>query len=120
MRTSGSKTLSIQQFEGLVSTRVDGRRSEALERRVDRMVANGQLRSSGQRAESGPITVKTWVHVITKKNGTGSVAPWRIKKQIEVMNKSFAGKTSSSAASTPIKFTLAGTTVTSRTKDSVA
>jgi Pregnancy-associated plasma protein-A len=105
--TNGEDPNSVTPAEAAAADR-------ALQQRVEQMVENGRLRSSGQRYGTGPITIRTHVHVITKRNGTGAVPQSRIKRQIRVLNKAFAGRTAGASAATGIRFTLAGTTVTKK------
>ncbi|GAB2589452.1 zinc metalloprotease [Microlunatus antarcticus] len=53
--------------------------------------------------------VDVYVHVITKDNGKGGVSKSRIKKQIAVLNKAYAGKTSGSSTKTGFSFKLKAT-----------
>ena len=99
-----------------VSARRAATAQRKLVKRVGRMQAAGTLSKAGGKKGGGPVTIKTWVHVITKKNGTGGVAPWQVKKQVAVLNKAFAGRTAGTAAPSPIRFALAGTTVTKNDK----
>jgi hypothetical protein len=41
-----------------------------------------------------------------RDNGTGDVRNWQIRRQIEVLNDSFAGRTARDAANTPFRFRL--------------
>jgi hypothetical protein len=52
------------------------------------------------------IKIDTYVHVITRADGTGDVTDKMIRDQIKVMNEGYAGKTSRDAAATPFRFKL--------------
>ncbi len=52
------------------------------------------------------INIDTYVHVITRSDGSGDVTNKQIRDQIKVMNDGYAGKTSPTAAATPFKFKL--------------
>ncbi len=52
------------------------------------------------------IEIKTYVHVITRADGTGDVTNKMIRDQIKVMNDGYAGKTGPNAAATPFRFKL--------------
>ena len=52
------------------------------------------------------IKIDTYVHVITRADGTGGVTDKMIRDQIKVMNDGYAGKTSRDAAATPFSFKL--------------
>jgi hypothetical protein len=58
------------------------------------------------------IRVKTYVHVITKADGTGGVTRQQVRDQMKVMNDGFDGRTSPRAADTPFKLVLKGVTYT--------
>lgn len=85
------------------------RMDRALDEKVRQLAARGVLRRDGQ-ARAGSqvktIRIKTYVHVITKKNGTGSVSRAQVRRQIAVLNDAFAGRKSPDAANTPFRFVL--------------
>jgi hypothetical protein len=87
-----------------------------LERRVDRLVANGRLTAKGNPAHDKTIRIRTHVHVLAKKDGTGLVSRERIRRQIQVMNAGFAGRTSATAASSPFRFVIDSVDVTKNDK----
>ena len=63
----------------------------------------------GRRAvQEGPVTIPVYVHVMRDANGVGDVTDAQITQQIAVMNTSYAGGKSSTAAKTGFSFTLAG------------
>lgn len=74
--------------------------------------AQGRLSADGVRRGNSTIKIRTYVHVITRQDGTGRVSPRQVKAQIDVLNTAYAGKTSRNSASSPIRFTLAGVDVT--------
>ena len=55
---------------------------------------------------AGSVKVKTHVHVITRTDGSGDVSNYRIRRQIEVLNDAFGGRTAPNAANTPFRFRL--------------
>jgi Pregnancy-associated plasma protein-A len=70
---------------------------------------NARVQQRGLSLEKSSLprtTIKVYVHVITKDDGTGGVSKKRIKKQISVLNKAYAGKTSGSSTKTAFKFKL--------------
>ncbi len=86
----------------------------ALDAKVRKLAASGVLARNGT-ARGGShkiIKIKTYFHVITKKNGTGRVTRNQVRRQVAVMNKAFAGRTSADAANTPFRFVLKGTDYT--------
>jgi hypothetical protein len=77
------------------------------------VAAQGRLGADGTgRGNNHPIRIKTYIHVITAEDGTGRVSPRQVKAQMDVLNTAYAGRTSRHAASSPIRFTLAGVDVT--------
>ncbi len=52
------------------------------------------------------IKIDTYVHVITKADGTGDVTNKMIRDQIKVINDGYAGTTGQAAAATPFRFKL--------------
>lgn len=74
------------------------------------------LRESGAQARGGlggqVIPVRTYIHVITKRDGTGNVSRARIRQQMAVINAAYAGRSSRVAAPSPFRFVLTGVDVT--------
>ena len=71
-----------------------------------RLAARAQQRHvSGQKALK-KTTIDVYVHVIRRNDGSGNVTKKRIKKQIDVLNKAYAGKSTSSSVKSPFKFKL--------------
>jgi hypothetical protein len=77
---------------------------QALQRRA----ARRGVRHTGYKGIHLPKNIKidTYVHVITRADGTGDVTDKMIRDQIKVMNDGYAGKTSPDAAKTPFRFKL--------------
>jgi hypothetical protein len=75
----------------------------AIERRTDRILA-----ALGGSVSTASTTVPTYVHVMAGKNGEGDVTNSQIRRQIDVLNDTFAGGESSEAAATGFTFALAG------------
>ncbi|MGI3779556.1 MAG: zinc metalloprotease [Janthinobacterium lividum] len=72
-----------------------------------RLAARTRQRGTGSaRASVTTITIDVYVHVITTDAGKGGVSRSRIKKQVAVLNKAYAGRTSSSSTKTPFSFRL--------------
>ena len=65
-----------------------------------------QRRLSAGKVSLPRTTVDVYVHVITRGSGKGSVSKKRIKKQIDVLNRAYAGKSSSSSTKTAFRFKL--------------
>jgi hypothetical protein len=83
------------------------------EARAERMDADmrARLASMGLPAKPatmrpGSVNVKTFIHVITKDDGTGGPTPNMIVRQMHVLNKAYGGLSSRHAADTPFRFTL--------------
>lgn len=83
---------------------------KTLDRKVARMMKNGRLNAKGTRTR--PITIRTYVHVITRADTTGGVTAQQIADQMQVINDGYAGLTSPNAAATPFRFVLADTDYT--------
>jgi len=72
-----------------------------------RLAARARLRGLSHDRASLPSTrIDVYVHVIQRDSGSGGVSKSRIKKQISVLNKAYAGKTSSRSSRTPFSFKL--------------
>ena len=61
---------------------------------------------SADRVSLKKAKIDVHVHVITTDAGKGGVSKKRIKKQISVLNKAYAGKSSSKSKKTPFSFRL--------------
>lgn len=78
--------------------------ADALENKAARLIGN---RGTFAARANGSVTIPTNVHVLVRDNGSGDVANWRIRRQIEVLNESYSGSTAPNAADTPFRFRLA-------------
>ncbi len=87
----------------------------ALARATARLQRRGLLGADGRATAAAPVTVSTYVHVITRQNGTGGVTRKQIDDQLAVMNAGYAGRTSAGAAASPFRFVLAGIDTTRNT-----
>ena len=81
----------------------------SLARQVDRLVASGQLTKNGTLRNKKTFTIRTFVHVITRSDGTGDVTDAQIRDQLDVINAAYAGTTSPASAPTPFTFELVDT-----------
>lgn len=79
-----------------------------IERRTDARL--DRLGVSARRAEvvAQAATIPVYVHVMRAADGSGDVTDTQIADQIDVLNTSYAGGKSASAADTGFSFTLAG------------
>jgi hypothetical protein len=77
-------------------------------RKQARQLVTGKqsFRGRGHAKLTKLFRVNTYVHVITKSDGTGDVTNAQIRDQLDVINDSFAGQTSRRAAWSPFKFVL--------------
>ena len=73
----------------------------AIARRTDRLVA------SSPRAQAAGAAIPVHVHVMAAEDGTGNVTNSQIRRQVAVLNKTYAGDESGSAADTGFTFSLA-------------
>jgi hypothetical protein len=90
----------------------DHRAISAAEQRSIRRQTARTLRLKGvtpKAAAGATATVPVYVHVMRDASGAGDVTDKQISQQIAVLNKTFAGQESSSAADTGFSFSLAGT-----------
>jgi hypothetical protein len=94
-------------------TAAEARGADArLQKKVDRLIRQHVLNSSGWLNNPRQITIPTHVHVITASDGSGGVTAQQIRDQIQVMNDAFAGRTSSQSTRTPFALKLASVDVT--------
>lgn len=83
-------------------TRAESVRAENL---IASRIASAGL--SGVRSlPSLTVDIDTYVHVITRRDGSGGVTRQQIDRQMAVLNQAFAGKSSGYSAPTPFHFTL--------------
>jgi len=70
--------------------------------------------ASGERATArgGEIVVRTFIHVITRKNGSGAPSAKQIRQQMGVINKAYAGESAASSAKTRFRFKVVDTDYT--------
>ncbi|OLR94957.1 zinc metalloprotease [Actinokineospora bangkokensis] len=77
---------------------------------VDRIEAQTQRILATKRSVApAAVTVPVYFHVMAAANGAGNVTDSQIAQQVAVLNTTYAGSESGSAASTGFSFTLAGT-----------
>ncbi|SEP57319.1 zinc metalloprotease [Microlunatus flavus] len=84
------------------------------EQAQDASAARTQQRRVSAQHKLGKTTIPVYVHVITTASGKGDVSTERIEKQISVLNKAYAGKTSKSSKKTPFRFELEAVDRTAR------
>ena len=89
----------------------DHRAISAKEQRSIKRATTRVLRAKGTtraKAATATATVPVYVHVMRDDAGNGDVTDKQITQQIAVLNTTFGGKESSTAANTGFSFTLAG------------
>ncbi len=86
---------------------VSAKQQRAIDRRTQQILDRKGY--SAKKPGSTTTTVPTYVHVMAAKDGTGDVSDQQIAQQIAVLNTTFSGGESSTAANTGFAFTLAGT-----------
>lgn len=84
--------------------------NKALERKLDRMRASGQLSKKGKPGQVAAVTIPVYFHVI-HDGATGKLDASDINAQLDVLNDAYGG-VGSGNTDTPYSFTLAGTTYT--------
>lgn len=111
----GSSARVMAGHEGVDPTSLTAAQAAELEarfeRRVDRLRARGRFATRGG-GPDGTIEIRTYIHVITRKDGTGAVSREQIRRQMGVINAGYAGRTSPDAASSPFRFVVADVDVT--------
>jgi hypothetical protein len=86
---------------------ISAKEQRAIARRTQaRLHAKGVTRAELRRTS---VSVPVYVHVMAAEDGAGNVSNKVIARQIAVLNNTFAGGESSTAADTGFSFTLAGT-----------
>jgi hypothetical protein len=81
-------------------------RATAMEARFQAKRASMGLKAHPSTLRPGSVNVNTYIHIITKDDGTGGPTPQMILRQMQVLNKGYAGLSSGRAAPTPFQFTL--------------
>jgi hypothetical protein len=90
----------------------DHREVSAKEQRAIARETRARLQAKGvtkAKLRNASVSVPVYVHVMAASDGAGDVTDSQIGQQIAVLNETFAGGESSSAADTGFSFTLAGT-----------
>ena len=82
---------------------------KALADRVAQLKNDGTLDSSGEPTSGAQYVIDTYVHVITRADGSGNVTDKQIAAQMKVINDGYAGLTAAGAAATPFRFKLVDT-----------
>ncbi len=84
---------------------------QKLQRRLARLARLGKVSPSGRPlASRAAYRVKTYVHVITRSDGTGGVTRDQVGAQIDVLNQGFrgGGLSNGTSAPTPFQFDVKG------------
>jgi Pregnancy-associated plasma protein-A len=80
-------------------------KAAAIEAQTQRIINRSGI---GTRARpNGSVKISVHFHGVTDRAGHGFVTKRRFKRQIEVLNKAYAGRTGPNAANTPFRFRLA-------------
>ncbi len=87
---------------------VSATQMRAIEARTDRILANRGITQTEANAEAAAATIPVYVHVMRDSAGNGDVSNAAIDQQIAVLNKTFGGQESTTAANTGFTFSLAG------------
>jgi Pregnancy-associated plasma protein-A len=77
----------------------------AMEAQSQRIIARNGIQTGAR--PNGSVKIRVHFHAITDRGGHGYVKKWRMKRQLQVMNLAFGGKTSPKASDTPFRFRLA-------------
>jgi hypothetical protein len=86
----------------------------SLQKQVTGLQKQGTLDSSGDPSakRTSTITIKTYVHVITRQDGIGRISAAQLRAQLQAINSGYAGQTSSASTSTYFRFAIASVDVT--------
>jgi len=94
--------------DGAVGTDPDSLSSEQVKALDHALQRRLRALSPAQRAAAhrgaAPVTIDVFWHVITRNDGSGGVADARIRRQVRVLNESYAGKTAKAASATRFSF----------------
>ncbi len=88
---------------------------KTLNRRLNKMGYNNKAAAARGGDGNNNIRIDVFVHVLRKNNGDGNVSDKQIRRQINVMNRGFAGRTDEDAASTRFRFRVKDTDRTKKT-----
>ena len=80
----------------------------AVEARTDAILKNQGISQAEASSAAAAAAIPVYVHVMRDNAGNGDVSNARISEQIAVLNRTYGGQESSSAANTGFTFTLAG------------
>src|SRR5680860_1746843 len=81
----------------------------AIDARTKRVLTRNGVTRPEARAAAAAATIPVYVHVMRDSAGNGDVTNQQISQQVAVLNKTYGGQESSSAANTGFTFSLAGT-----------
>ncbi|HYJ70344.1 MAG TPA: zinc metalloprotease [Nocardioidaceae bacterium] len=81
------------------------REAAAQEARAHRMIARSGIQTGAR--PNGSVKIRVHFHGVTDHAGHNFVTKKRFKRQINVLNKAFGGRTGPNAANTPFRFRLA-------------
>src|SRR4051794_10047804 len=85
---------------------VTAARAARMDAQLRARLASLGFKSSPATLKPGSVNVSTYVHVITKDDGTGAPTRDQIVRQMNVLNKAYGGESSQQAAPTPFVFSL--------------
>ncbi|MGH8883147.1 MAG: zinc metalloprotease [Stackebrandtia sp.] len=104
--SSGSHARSAGRVNGPDHREVTAKQQRAIERRTDAILQRKGMTQAEAEAAGG--TVPVYFHVMAAENGDGDVSNRQLRRQLAVLNNTFAGGESDDAADTGFSFTLAG------------
>ena len=84
------------------------REQRAIDRRTQQILDRRSATTGATAAAFTGASIPVYVHVMLDKAGNGDVTAQQINDQIAVLNKTYGGQESASAANTAFTFTLAG------------
>jgi hypothetical protein len=119
-KSADRKPACVERHDGSASARgatggraldhrdISAAQIRAVEARTDAILKNQGISQAEASSAAAAAAIPVYVHVMRDNAGNGDVSNARISEQIAVLNRTYGGQESSSAANTGFTFTLAG------------
>lgn len=109
---AGSQARVMAGHAGVDPNSMTLAQSKAWDAALQQRVQQRGLNARAATAKFKTIDIDVRAHVITRNNGTGGATPKMVLDQIKVLNRAYAGQTSSASSFTPFRFVLKSYDVT--------